>query len=174
MKATDDANKIYTKRIVTPVNVTLTGRIQRGVNQTEQLTCVYDDIDQVHALRERVPQVDMVEADDAALALGTVERLPPLQRLLAAHLVFVELGEIVNDDRNGQRDYQHAAYATHGTNDFAKRSGGVDVPVSDRGHGDSRPPKRFGYRYKLGLRFVFFGEVREGREDENAHCEEQH
>lgn len=66
-----------------------------------RLTRVDDDVDEVHALGEGVPQVDMVEGDDAALALGPLEGLAPLEGLLPSHLVLVELGEIIDDNGNG-------------------------------------------------------------------------
>lgn len=65
------------------------------------LTRVHDDVDEVHALGECVPQVDVVEGDDAALAFCPIQCLPTFERLVSTHLVLIELGEIVNDDRNG-------------------------------------------------------------------------
>lgn len=68
---------------------------------SKALTCVHNDVDQVHALGEGVPQVDVVEGHDASLPLGTFQGLPSLQCLFSSHLVLVKLRKIVYDDGNG-------------------------------------------------------------------------
>lgn len=138
------------------------------------LTGVDDHVDQIHALGERVPEVDVMERHDAALTLGSLQRLAPLQRLLASHLVFIELGKIVDDNRNGQRNDQHATDTTDATDDLAERRGRVDVAVADCGHGDAGPPERFRYGQELGVGFLLLGEVRQTREYQHAHGQEQH
>ena len=82
------------------------------------LTCVYNNIDEIHALCESVPQVDVVEGHDAALPLGAFEGFAPFQRFLSPHLVLVELGKVIDNDRNGQRDYQDTAYTTYTSYNF--------------------------------------------------------
>ena len=138
------------------------------------LTSIDDDIDEIHALGERVPQIDVMERHDAALPLGPLQRLAPLQRFLAPHLVLVELGEIVNDNGNGQRDYQDTTYTTHTADHLAERGRGVDVAVSDGGHRDARPPKGFWNAYEFGPGLLLLGEVGEAREYEDAHRQEEH
>lgn len=71
------------------------------VSVVTSLTRVHNDIDEVHALGECVPEIHVVEGDDAALALSPIQCLPTFERLVSTHLVLIELGEIINDDRNG-------------------------------------------------------------------------
>ena len=107
-------------------------------------TGVDDDVDDVHGLGEGVAQVDVVEGDDGALALGALQRLLALEGLLAAHLVLVELSEVVDDDGNGQGNDEDAADAAHAPDNLSERRDGVDVAVADRRHGDAGPPEGFG------------------------------
>lgn len=137
-------------------------------------TCVDDDVDEVHALGERVAQIDMVEGDDAALALGALERLAPLEGLLAAHLVLIEFGKIVNDDRNGQRNHQDTANTTYTSYDLPERRRRINVTVADGGHRDARPPEGLRYTDKLRIFFFLFGKIGQRGEDEHAHREEEH
>lgn len=65
------------------------------------LTGVDDNVDEVHALGKGVPEVDVVEGDDAALALGPLKGLASLERLIASHLILVELGKVIDNNRNG-------------------------------------------------------------------------
>jgi len=139
-----------------------------------RLTVVDDHVDQVHALGERVPEVDVVEGHDAALPLGALQRLAPLERLLPSHLVFIELGKIVDDNRNGQRNDQHAADTTDAADDLSQVRGRVNVAVADGGHGDAGPPERLGYGQELGVGFLLLGEVRQAGEYQHAHGQEQH
>jgi len=115
-----------------------------------------------------------MERHDAALAFGALQRLAPLQRLLPSHLVFIELGKIVDDNRNGQRNDQHAADTTDAADDLAQGRGRVNVAVADGGHGDAGPPERFRYGQELGVRLFLFREVRQTGEYQHAHGQEQH
>ena len=95
-------------RAVVEVLVVIPGLVVRGVH-----------LHQVHATGEGVAEVDGVEGNDAARALGLLQGLAPLESLLPPHLVLVELGKVVDNDGDGQRDNQHAAYTTHTTHDLA-------------------------------------------------------
>jgi hypothetical protein len=77
------------------------------------LTCINYNINEIHAFGECIAQVDVMERDNAAFALGTIQRLASLECFLATHLILIKLGEIINNDRNGQCDYQDAANATY-------------------------------------------------------------
>ena len=77
---------------------------RRYVNRT----CIDYNVDEVHALGEGVPQVDVVEGDDAALPFRSLQSFPPLQRFFAPHLILVELSEVVDYNGNGQRNHQYA------------------------------------------------------------------
>lgn len=138
------------------------------------LTCVYDDVDEVHAFGEGVSQVDMVEADDAALPFRPFQGLSSFQRLFASHLIFVELGEVVHDNWNGQRDYQHATNATDTAYHFSQWGGGVDIPVAHSCHRDPRPPERLRDTDELGVWFLFFRKIGQTRKNKYAHSEEEH
>lgn len=138
------------------------------------LTGVDDDIDEIHALGEGVPQIDMMEGHDAAFSFSPLESLPPLKCLLPSHLVLVEFSEIVDDNGNGQRDYQDTTYTTHTADHLAERGRGVDVAVSDGGHCDACPPKGLWNAYEFGPGLLLLGEVGETREYEDTHRQEEH
>lgn len=116
----------------------------------------------------------MMEGHDAALAFGAFQCFTPLQRLLPPHLVFIELGKIVDDNRNGQRNDQHATDTTDAADDLAQRRGRVNVTVAHGGHGDAGPPERFRYGQELGAGLFFFGEIRQTGEYQYAHGQKQH
>lgn len=82
-------------------------------------TCIHDDVDDVHALGEGITKVDVVERDDGSLALGPLQGLFALKRLLPPHLVFVKLSEIVDDNGNGQGNDQYSANATDAPDNLA-------------------------------------------------------
>jgi len=103
----------------------------------------------------------VVEGHDTSFALGALQRFTPLERLLPSHLVFIELGKIVDDNRNGQRNDQHAADTTDAADDFSQCRGRVNVAVTDGGHGDAGPPERLGYGQEFGVGFLLFCEVRQ-------------
>ena len=109
---------------------------------------------------------------DAAVLPGFGERLPPLDRFLPPHLVLVELGEVVDDDRNRQRNDEHATDAAHAADELAERRDGYDVTVAHRRHGDRRPPERVRDARVLLRVGVLLGEVGEAREHEDADGEE--
>lgn len=138
------------------------------------LTGVDDDVDEVHALGEGVSQVDVMEGHDAALPLGPLKGLPPFDGLLPSHLVFVEFGEVVDDNGNGQRDYQDTTYTTHTADHLAERGRGVDVAVSDGGHCDACPPKGLWNAYEFGPGLLLLSEVGETREYKDTHRQEEH
>ena len=138
------------------------------------LTSIDDDIDEIHAFGEGIPQVDVMERNDAALPLCPFKSLSPLEGFLPSHLVLVELGEIVNDNGNGQRDYQDTTYTTHTADHLAERGRGVDVAVSDGGHRDARPPKGFWNAYEFGPGLILLSEVGKTREYKDAHRQEEH
>ena len=129
-------------------------------------------VDVVDGSSEVVAQVGGAHRHDAAVLASLGQRLPPLDRLLPPHLVLVELGEVVDDDRDGQRDDEHATDAAHAADELPERRHRDDVTVADRRHGDRRPPERVGDA-RVGLRVVvLLGEVGEAREHEDADGEE--
>jgi len=138
------------------------------------LTGIDDDVDEIHALGEGIPQIDVMEGHDAAFPLGPFEGLPPLDRLLPSHLILVEFGEVVDNNGNGQRDYQDTTYTTHTADRFAERGRGVDVAVSDGGHCDARPPEGLWNAYEFGPGLLLLGKIGEAREYEDAHRQEEH
>lgn len=115
-----------------------------------------------------------MEGHDAALPLGSLEGFSPLDSLLPPHLVLVEFGEVVDDNGNGQRDYQDTTYTTHTADHLAERGRRVDVAVSDGGHCDACPPEGFWNAYEFGPGLLFLGKIGETRKYEDAHRQEEH
>lgn len=115
-----------------------------------------------------------MEGHDASLAFGALQSFAPLQRLLSSHLVFIELGKIVDDNRNGQRNDQHATDTTDATDDLAQGRSRVNVAITYGGHGDAGPPERFRYGQELGVRLLFLGKIRQAGKYQHAHGQEQH
>jgi len=111
---------------------------------------------------------------DAAFPFGPLKSLSSFDGFFPSHLIFVEFGEIVDDNGNGQRDYQDTTYTTHTADHFAERGRGVDVAVSDSGHCDACPPESLWNAYEFGPGFLFLGKIGETREYEDAHCQEKH
>ena len=66
-------------------------------------------------------------------------------------LILVELGEVVDDDGDGQGDDEDAADTASGTDQLAPPGSGVDVAVADSRHRDRRPPERLRYADELRL-----------------------
>lgn len=128
-------------------------------SRAEELTCIHNDVDEVHALGEGIPQVDMVERYNAALPLRTFQSLPSLQRLFSSHLVLVEFRKIVDDDVNGQSDHQDPTNATDTSYNFPQRGCRVYVSVANCRHGDTSPPERLRYADEFSIFFLFFSEV---------------
>jgi len=60
--------------------------------------------------------VERVERDDGSAALGEFERLAAFDGLLSTHLVLVVLGEIADDDWDGQSDHQYSAHTARRAN----------------------------------------------------------
>lgn len=116
----------------------------------------------------------MVEGDNTSFPFGPLESLPSLQSLLPSHLILIELGKIVNNDRNGQRNYQNPTNTTHASYNFPQRRRRVNVAVTNGGHGDAGPPEGLGYTDEFGTGFLFFGEVSQTRENKNTHGQKQH
>ena len=52
----------------------------------------------------------------------------------------VDIGEVGDDDRHGQRDGEHAGDGTQRAHQHADVRLGHHVAVADGGHGDDRPP----------------------------------
>lgn len=138
------------------------------------LTSIDDYVNQIHTLGKGVPQIDVMETDDAAFTFRPLQRLATFQRLLTAHLILVELGKVIDNNGNGQRDHQNTTNATHAAYDLPQWGSGIDVPVTDGRHRDARPPKRLRYADELGAGFLLLGKVRQTRENQHAHREEQH
>jgi len=145
-----------------------------GVRLRQVMPCVDDDVDDVHTLGEGIAKVDVVKRHDGSLALGPLQGLFALKRLLPPHLVFVKLGKIVDDNGNGQGNDQYSANATDAPDNLAERRDRIDITVADRRHGDSGPPEGFGDAGVLGTRLVFLGKVAQTGEDEDAHGQEEH
>ena len=96
----------------------------------------------------------------------------PLQSLLPPDLVLVELGEVVDDDGDGQGNDEDAANTAEDADALADRGLGHNVAVAHSGHGDGRPPE--GVRDALELFPVPLALCKEGEtgEDEDAHRDE--
>lgn len=77
------------------------------------LTCINYHINEIHTFGESIAQIDMMEGYDAAFTLRTIQCFASFESFFTTHLILIKLGEIINNDRNGQCDYQHAANATH-------------------------------------------------------------
>jgi len=114
------------------------------------------------------------EGDDATALPRHPECLATFQRLLSSHLILVELGEVINDDRNRQRDHQHSAHTAGPSHHLTPRRLGIHIPVADGCHGDSGPPERCGDATEQLLVVLLLGEVGEAGEDEDANGEEHH
>lgn len=141
---------------------------------SKALTCIHNDVDEVHALGEGIPQVDVMEGYDASLPLGSFQGLSSLQRLFSSHLVLVKLRKIVYDDGNGKRNNQDATNATDTSYHFTKRGCRVYVPIANCSHGDTSPPERLRNADELSVFLLFLSEVSETWEYENAHGKKKH
>ena len=95
-----------------------------------------------------------------------------LQRLLPPDLVLVELGEVVDDDGDGEGDDENSADTADQSHTLAGQGGGVHVAVAHRGHGDGRPPERGGNAGEGSLLHLSLSEVAEAGEDEDPHGDE--
>ena len=62
----------------------------------------------------------------------------------------VELGEVVNDNRNWQCDDQHAANAANAAHNFPQNRLWVDITVPHRRHSNACPPESFGNASECG------------------------
>lgn len=138
------------------------------------LTGIDDDVDEIHTLGESISQVDVMKRHDAAFPFSSFKGLSPLDGFLPSHLILVEFGEVVDDNGNGQRDYQDTTYTTHTADHLAERGRGVDVAVSDGGHCDACPPEGLWNAYEFRPGLLLFGEISETREYENTHRQEKH
>ena len=118
-----------------------------------------------------VGRVDGVQRHEAAVLARLRQRLASLHRLVAPQLVLVVLGEVVDDDRDRQRDDEHAADAADAADDLAEDCLRHDVAVAHRRHGDRRPPERARDARVVRV-VVLLGEVGERREHEDADGEE--
>ena len=96
----------------------------------------------------------------------------PLKRLLPPDLVLVELGEVVDDDGDGEGDDQDAADAAHQADTLAQEGLRHHVTVTHCGHGDGRPPKRGGDGGEGCVGHLPLREVAERGEDEHPHGHE--
>lgn len=92
-------------------------------------TCINYHINEIHTFGESIAQIDMMERYDASFTLCTIQCFATLESFFTTHLILIKLGEIINNDRNGQCDYQHAANATHWANNFPKRCRGTYVTI---------------------------------------------
>ena len=101
------------------------------------------------------------------------QRLLSLYSLLPLHLIVVELREVVDNDGDGERHYEHPGDGAAGADQLAQARGGVDVSVADRGHRDDRPPEAGGDGGEARVLLVLLGEVAERGEDEDAHEDEE-
>ena len=96
----------------------------------------------------------------------------PLERLLSPDLVLVELGEVVNDDGDGEGNDQDAADAAHQADTLAQEGLRHHVAVTHCGHRDGRPPERGGDGGEGGVGHLPLREVAERGEDEHPHGHE--
>ncbi len=144
-----------------------------GTGKWGEITCVNNDVNEVHTFGECVPKINMVEGDNSALPLGPLDGLLTLHSLLLAHLVLVELGEIVDDDGNRQCNDQYAANRAHRADYLSQARRGRDVSVADGRHRDDGPPERLRDGPEGCVVLVLLGKVDERRENEDAHAEEE-
>lgn len=101
------------------------------------LTCINNYINEIHTFGKSITQIDMMKGYDAAFTFGTIQCFTPFKRFFATHLILIKFSKIVNNDRNGQCDYQYAANTTHWSNDLSERSCWANISVTHRGHGNS-------------------------------------
>ena len=130
------------------------------------------------AVRQAVPQVELLarvqplpQRHRAVPPAGLLQVGASLQRLLTTDLVLVELGEVVDDDRDGQRDDEDAADTAEEADELAWHGLGHHVPVAHGGHGDGGPPEGVGDRGEVRAHHLALGEVGEAGEDEDAQGE---
>jgi len=98
-------------------------------NKHRCLTCINNHINKIHAFCESVTQIDMMERYNAAFTLSAIQRLASLECFVTTHLILIKLSEIINNDRNGQCDYQYAANTTYWSNNFPERSCRTDIAI---------------------------------------------
>lgn len=93
------------------------------------LTCINNHINEIHTFSKSITQIDMMEGYDASFALSAIQCFSSLQSFITSHLIFIKFSEIINNDRNGQCDYQDAANTTYWANDFPKRCRGTYITI---------------------------------------------
>ena len=96
----------------------------------------------------------------------------PFQSLLPPDLVLVELGEVVDNDGDGQGNDEDTTDTAEDADALADRRGGNDVAVADGGHGDGGPPESVRDADKLLSILLALSEEGEAGEDKDAHGNE--
>ena len=85
----------------------------------------------------------------------------------------VEVVEVSDDDRYGQRYSQNAGDDAQRADQFAPDTDGVDVAVADRRHRHDRPPERARDRLDLRALLAGLGVVRDRAEDDHGDQQEE-
>ena len=150
-----------------------------GCHSVPSFTLVLHRAGHVKCLSDAITEVVLVIMEDplgqGQSALSSPRLLhvcSSLQRLLPPDLVLVELGEVVDDDRDGKCDDENSADTAHQTDTLPGQRGGVHVAVTHRGHRDGRPPERGWNACEGSLLHLSLREVAEAGEDEHPHGDE--
>ena len=115
-----------------------------------------------------------MEGNYGALLLGPLESLLALHSLFFSNLLIVKLSKIINNDRNGQSNDQHATNSARRPDNFPHPSLGADVAVAHGTHGDDGPPESLGDALEGRVFLVLLRKITQTREYENTHGKEQH
>lgn len=105
--------------------------------QPPQLTCINNDINEVHGFGKGVPQVDVVESHDSSFTLCPLQSLLAFHSLLTPHLVLVELGKIIDYDWDGQSNDQNTANSARRADKLSQEGLGSVITISN-----GRPARR--------------------------------
>lgn len=124
----------------------------------------------LNVILDRVHFVLFVEC----IALRTFHCFSSLLCLLASELVCEKLSEIVDDDGNGQSNYQNATNTANASNESTAGGARYHISVADGRHCHNCPPKCSWNRRELSVGFVFFYEIHQRRENHDEYAQKQH
>ena len=114
-----------------------------------------------------------VHGYDAAVPLGSLQSLSPLDGFLLPLLLFVKLGEVIDNNGDGKSNHQDPRDAAETPHNFPQESLGVDVSIPNSCHGDGGPPEWGRDAFELGVILILLSKEDKAGEDHDAHGEEE-
>ena len=105
--------------------------------------------------------------------LGRLQLLLPLLSLCHFLLIFVESLEVSSNDGDGEGEDEDPGHGAHGANKLTEAGCGVDVSISNGGHGDHHPVECSRYGGEARILHLCLDEVGKTGEDEAADADEK-